>query len=105
MRLMRLIVMFDLPVSMKADRRRYAIFRRFLIEDGYSMLQFSVYARVVVGLEGVQTHLNRLRANLPPTGHVRAMAVTEKQYESMWFLVGRPTIQEETVGSQLQIWL
>lgn len=105
MKLMRLIVMFDLPVASKPDRRRYTRFRKFLIEDGYSMMQFSVYARVVVGLDGVNTHMNRLRASLPPVGHIRAIAVTEKQYASMWFLVGEPTSQEEIVGSQLQIWL
>jgi CRISPR-associated protein Cas2 len=102
---MRLVVLFDLPVAAKVDRQHYARFRKFLVEDGYSMMQFSVYSRVVVGLDGVDTHMKRLKANLPPRGHVRALAVTEKQYATMWFLVGTPTIQEESVGAQLQIWL
>lgn len=105
MRLMRLMVLFDLPVKSKTSRRHYQQFHKFLIKDGYTMMQFSVYTRIVTGLDGLDTHLARLKANLPPKGHVRAMSITEKQYESMFFLVGKPSAQEETVGSQLQIML
>lgn len=102
---MRLIVMFDLPVTGKKERRRYQRFRKFLIGDGYSMIQYSVYSRVTNGIDGVQKHLRRLRANLPPAGSVRAMTVTEKQYASMLILVGVPNEQEKTVGAQTQMWL
>lgn len=102
---MRLIVLFDLPVRAKRDRRAYQQFHKFLISDGYVMMQFSVYTRITNGLDGIQKHLARLKANLPSKGSVRAMSVTEKQYESMLFLVGKPTIQEKTVASQMQIWL
>lgn len=102
---MRLMVLFDLPVKEKEDRRTYHRFHEFLVKDGYVMMQFSVYTRIANGLDGLEKHLGRLRANLPPRGSVRAMAVTEKQYASMLFLVGLPTIQEKTVGQQLQIWL
>lgn len=37
---MRLLVFFDLPVVSKADRQAYTVFRRFLINDGYDMIQF-----------------------------------------------------------------
>ncbi|MBN1192261.1 MAG: CRISPR-associated endonuclease Cas2 [Coriobacteriia bacterium] len=102
---MRLIVLFDLPVRTKPDKRAYQQFHKFLISDGYVMMQLSVYTRITNGLDGVQKHLARLKANLPSKGSVRAMTVTEKQYESMLFLVGKPTAQEKTVASQLQIWL
>ena len=46
-RFMRLMVFFDLPVVLKADRRAYTVFRRFLLNDGYDMLQFSVYGRIL----------------------------------------------------------
>lgn len=99
------MVLFDLPVKAKPDRRCYQQFHSFLIKDGYVMMQFSVYTRIVNGEDGVTKHLARLRANLPPRGHVRAMTITEKQYEAIHFLVGKPTAQEKTVGSQLQILL
>ncbi len=97
--------MFDLPVATKASRKRYQQFRKFLINDGYVMMQFSVYSRITDGLDGLEKHLSRLKANLPPRGSVRAMTVTEKQYASIMFLVGKPRPQEESVGPQLQLWL
>lgn len=45
MRIMRMLVMFDLPTGSKKERRSYADFRKFLIKDGYHMEQFSVYSR------------------------------------------------------------
>lgn len=102
---MRLIVLFDLPVKSKPSRKRYQQFHKFLIKDGYTMMQFSVYSRITDGLDGVEKHLNRLRANVPSKGNVRVMTVTEKQYASMIFLVGKPSHQEENVGPQLQLWL
>lgn len=46
---MRLLVFFDLPVKTKAERRSYVLFRRFLLRDGYDMIQFSVYGRILFG--------------------------------------------------------
>ena len=45
---MRLMVFFDLPVETASQRREYRLFRKFLIKDGYLMLQESVYAKLVV---------------------------------------------------------
>ena len=36
MRIMRLLVMFDLPTKTKSDRDRYTRFKRFLEDDGYT---------------------------------------------------------------------
>ena len=41
-RFMRMLVFFDLPVVTKSERRAYTVFRRFLLNDGYDMIQFSV---------------------------------------------------------------
>ena len=45
---MRLMVFFDLPVETAMQRKEYRLFRKFLIKDGYLMLQESVYAKLVV---------------------------------------------------------
>lgn len=100
-----MIVLFDLPVKSKDDRRRYQRFHKFLVKDGYLMMQLSVYTRLTKGLEGTEKHLGRLKANLPPRGSVRVMSVTERQYASMQVLVGRPTPQEKAVDAQLSLWL
>lgn len=94
---MRLLVFFDLPTVSKADKKAYVVFRRFLIQNGYDMIQWSVYGRVVNGHDAMQTHLKRLSANLPPDGSVRCLQVSEKQFAQMKLLVGQPKIQEKTV--------
>lgn len=88
---MRVLVFFDLPVVSKKDRKAYAEFRRFLINDGYAMLQFSVYSRITQNHDDAQKHIKRLCGNLPPKGSVRVMQVTEKQFNSMIILVGDET--------------
>lgn len=94
-RLMRIIVFFDLPVATKAGRRAYARFRNNLINDGFHMIQYSVYARVCNGSDSVEAHKKRVKAALPSKGAVRMMAVTEKQYASIEILVGDPTIYDK----------
>lgn len=94
---MRLLVFFDLPVVTRAERRAYTVFRRFLINDGYDMIQFSVYGRILNGNDALEKHYKRLVDNLPPEGSVRCLTVTEKQFASMKLLVGMPLFQEKAV--------
>lgn len=96
---MRLLVFFDLPVVTKAERRAYTVFRRFLLNDGYDMIQFSVYGRILNGRDAEEKHMQRLIASLPPDGSIRVLSVTEKQYASMKLLVGLPLFQEKAVKS------
>ena len=95
---MRIIVFFDLPVVKKKERKIYGQFRRFLLNDGYDMIQFSVYSRLCNGTDMTEKHLKRLNESLPEKGSVRYLTVTEKQYEDMKFLVGKPTIKERKVN-------
>ena len=97
---MRLLVFFDLPMVTKTEKRAYTHFRRFLLNDGYDMLQFSVYGRIVNGMDAEQKHIQRLVQNLPPAGSVRLLSVTEKQFASMKLLVGLPLFQEKKVSAQ-----
>lgn len=93
---MRIIVFFDLPVVLPSERKAYSRFRKFLLKDGYTMLQFSVYSRICNGEDSVRKHMGRLKANLPPVnGAIRAMKVTERQFENMEILLGSTTPEEE----------
>lgn len=96
-RYMRMLVFFDLPVVTKTERRAYTLFRRFLLNDGFDMIQYSVYGRILNGRDAETKHLQRLIANLPPDGSVRMLTVTEKQYASMKLLVGLPLFQEKAI--------
>lgn len=96
---MRMMVFFDLPVVTKAERRAYTQFRRFLLNDGYDMIQFSIYGRILNGNDAEEKHMQRLLANLPSEGSIRVLTVTEKQYASMKLLVGLPLFQEKQVNA------
>ena len=97
---MRLMVLFDLPVTSKEERSIANKFRHFLKADGYDMIQFSVYGRVINGADAVEKHLRRLSANLPPEGSVRALQLTEKQFAGMLVMVGERRFQEKRVDDR-----
>lgn len=93
---MRILLFFDLPVVSKRDRKAYTKFRRFLLNDGYVMLQYSVYYRICNGDEAVQKHMKRLRQHIPPVnGAIRTLKVTEKQFEKMDILLGVASPNED----------
>jgi len=92
---MRLMVFFDLPVGTKKERRTATQFRKFLIKDGYYMLQFSVYARLCNGNDAAVKHEMRLMREVPKDGSVRLLTVTEKQYASMVIIAGEKKEKEK----------
>ena len=99
-RFMRLIVFFDLPTTSRARKRAYTVFRRFLLKDGYDMLQWSVYSRIANNRDDVEKHLKRLKNNLPNEGSIRCLEVTEKQFANMKLLLGEVSFQEKQVTSE-----
>jgi CRISPR-associated protein Cas2 len=101
-----LIVAFDLPVGTKTQRKAATDFRGFLLDDGYQMMQFSVYVRSCVSFARQETHIERLRKNLPPEGSVRAIFVTRSQWEHSYVIQGSPAKETpaEAVPEQIQLW-
>ena len=100
-RYMWLFVFFDLPVGSKAERRAATRFRNFLKDDGFLMLQWSVYARVCRGDEAVDKHQARVTKSLPGKGSVRTLQVTERQYARMKLLIGESKKSEKVAPNQL----
>ncbi len=96
-----MIVFFDLPVVTARDRKAAAKFRKFLLKDGYHMMQLSVYTRVCNGVEAVEKHEARLNLNLPSKGSVRLLTLTEKQYESIHILLGEKTFDDTSESMEL----
>ncbi len=87
MRIMRLLVMFDLPTKTKSDKDRYIKFKRFLEDDGYMREQDSIYTRSLLSRSSAAVHRDRLREHIPPAGSVVAIELTEKQYVDREILV------------------
>lgn len=97
-RFMRLLLFFDLPMNTKKERKAYTRFRKYLIQNGFTMVQFSVYSKIFPNRSSLDTYLISLRNNVPHHGSVRALAVTEKQYNKMFVLTGNKTFTEDTLS-------
>lgn len=88
-RLMWIMTLFDLPVGTKKERKAATDFRKFLLDQGFEMAQFSVYMRFCSGKEQAETHCKRIKAALPDGGKVDILMITDKQYENIISFAGR----------------
>ena len=77
---MWLFVFFDLPVTLKKDRKAASRFRKDLMKDGFGMMQFSVYSRHCASKESANVHIKRVKTLIPEKGQVSILQVTDKQY-------------------------
>lgn len=87
-RFMRVFVFFDLPVATAENRRDYNRFRRFLIKNGFIMLQESVYCRMVLNKTVEKSVSDTIKRNRPRAGLVQMLTVTEKQFAQMEYITG-----------------
>lgn len=87
-RFYKLIVFFDLPTKTKDDRKNFYRFRKFLIKNGYSMMQYSVYVKTCDGYDRLKSCKAKLNAAAPCNGSVRILTVTQKQYENIEIITG-----------------
>lgn len=101
----RLIVLFDLPTGTRIERRDATRFRAFLKDDGFYMLQFSVYVRAARDTAAIQKHLARVALRLPPRGRVCALTLTGAQFDAMRRLSGPEATPTEKVSGQQLILL
>ena len=100
-RSMWILAMFDLPTDTKAARRAYHDFRESLLDDGFTMMQFSVYARHCPSEENAAVHEARIRASLPDDGEVRVIVITDKQFERMKVFYGKTRKATEKPPEQI----
>lgn len=87
-RYMRVIVFFDLPTVTFDERRSYTKFRKFLINDGFIMMQESIYSKIALNPTASKMVQDRVRKNKPLKGIVQMLVITEKQYAGIEYLVG-----------------
>jgi CRISPR-associated protein Cas2 len=85
---MRVLIMFDLPVVSQADRKEYTRFRKYLIKNGFLMMQESIYCKLAQNTTAADALIDNVRKNKPLKGLVQAMKITEKQYSKIEYIVG-----------------
>jgi len=86
---MWMAVLFDLPVGTKKERKAATKFRKYLLDEGFEMAQFSVYMRFCAGKEQAEAATKRIEQNVPQTSKVHILYFTDKQYENMVCFDGR----------------
>lgn len=95
--------MFDLPTGTPDERRAQARFRKFLIEEGFTMEQFSIYSKIAIGQASAESERMRVRCNCPLYGSVEMMTLTEKQYAAREILASSVRKPRNPLGVQLTL--
>lgn len=85
---MRMILMFDMPVDTAEERKAYRKFRKFLIDEGFIMHQFSIYSKLLLNNSANSAMIERLKTHNPKKGNITLLTVTEKQFSRMIYLSG-----------------
>ena len=78
-----MMVFFDLPVVEKEERKDASDFRNFLLNNGFSMVQYSIYTKLFSGKDVCEKYYRLIRENLPQNGKVDILTITDKQYENI----------------------
>lgn len=99
---MWIVVLFDLPTDTKAAKKAYTTFRKFLLKDGFTMMQYSVYMRHSSSDENAQVHTKRVKSHLPDDGEVRIIKITDKQFGKIEVFYGKKRQSTEQAPLQLQ---
>jgi CRISPR-associated protein Cas2 len=102
-RLMWMIVMFDLPVVEKAERKAATEFRNALLDIGFEMSQFSVYMRFCTSTAQVETYCKRVEEALPQGGKVNILQFTDKQYERIVSFHGKSKLPPKIAPDQFDL--
>jgi len=100
---MWLYVFFDLPTNTKVERKAANEFRKFLLNDGFSMFQFSIYIRHCSSRENAAVHEKRVKAHLPPEGKVGILTITDKQFSMMEIFYSRKIKKPPKTYEQLEL--
>lgn len=100
---MWILVFFDLPTYTAEERKTAADFRKNLLEEGFTMFQFSIYTRPCPSRENVEVHIRRIEKILPPRGQVGIMPVTDKQFGLMKIYFGAKSAPKPEGYEQLML--
>ena len=100
-----LLLMFDLPVITKVQRKRATQYRKMLLELGFSQVQLSVYSKYLVNASGVRGIIPWLRDYIPPDGEVRVLRLTDEQWAATYRYYGPSQIPVEGKPEQLGLFM
>ena len=100
---MWLLVLFDLPTLTKSEVKAYTKFRKKLLEDGFGMMQYSIYSRFCDSSEQADVHTARVQSILPDKGQVVILRITDKQFGNMKVFYGKSPLHNKRPPQQLEL--
>lgn len=98
---MWIMVLFDLPVIEKKERKEASDFRFFLLNNGFFMSQYSIYLKVLSGRDACEKYYRLIEKNLPNQGKVDILTITDRQYENIKSFIGKTSDQKKNPSQQL----
>ncbi len=87
-RFVRTIVFFDLPNIYARDKKNYLKFRKYLVNEGFVMMQESVYSKLILNTQQSELLVERIRKQAPKKGLIQVLTITEKQYSQIEYIIG-----------------
>lgn len=98
---MWLIIMFDCPTVSNPEKRAAARFRNSLLDQGFSMSQFSVYFRFLPSKEAAERHKKTTIPLIPKGGRVQFLLISDTQFGNMATFYGPLKLQPPKAPEQL----
>jgi CRISPR-associated protein Cas2 len=100
---MWVLILYDLPTETKANIRDAALFRKRLLDDGFTLFQFSMYIRHCPSRENAEVHIKRVKSILPKSGKVAIMCITDKQFGDIEIFFSRNKEEPPQTYQQLEL--
>ena len=83
-----MIIFFDLPMTNANERKTYTTFHKRLTQEGFVMMQQSVYSKLGLNSTNEKSTYDRLKKIIPDNGVIQLLTITERQFASMEYLAG-----------------
>ena len=93
-RFMWVIVMFDMPVLTKKQRKQATKFRTDLLDLGFEMSQYSIYWKFCGSRASAEAAAGQVSRAFPGSGRASVLTITDKQMETMRILTGKGKADE-----------
>ena len=97
---MRTLLFYDLPTLTSNDLKNYRKFTKCIKKLGFYMIQESVYVRMSLDPQSMESAVAKVKLQLPPNGNVLLLNITEKQFSSMQILIGDVSTDVITTDSR-----
>lgn len=78
-----IFVFFDLPVGNNKQRSSSNLFRRRLLQNGFVMLQYSIYIRHCCTHAHANMYEGKITSRIPENGRVSVLRIRDKQFGRM----------------------